>query len=290
MSNNESIKATFKDNLNKLLIEKDVTQKALADFVGVSTATVSDWKKGKKMPLMEKIDKICQFFHVERHELLNTFGGQYDNTFMTFAHQVLTPPAHEIWDYIKNETNIDVKYFAEQTGIDELNFEKLEQGMLVDYGTHKKLVDAYNAIRTMPTLQKDVNHAHYKIPILGTVAAGEPLEAVENIIGYEYLDDRYEGDGYQYFALKIRGDSMTPTIMDGDVVIVRKQSTVDSGQLAIVLVDGENATAKQIDISQSGITVIGHNASVFAPRFVPNAEVNARLQILGRVMEVRRRF
>jgi len=135
-----------------------------------------------------------------------------------------------------------------------------------------------------------INHAHYKIPILGTVAAGKPLEAIEDVLGYEFLDDRYENDGYQYFALKIVGDSMTPTIMNGDIVIVRQQPTVDSGQIAIVLVDGENATAKQIDISPSGITVIGHNASVFAPRFVPNAEVNARLQILGRVMEVRRRF
>jgi repressor LexA len=138
--------------------------------------------------------------------------------------------------------------------------------------------------------QEPINHAHYKIPILGTVAAGAPIEAIEDVLGYEYLDDKYEGDGYQYFALKIRGDSMTPTIMDGDVVIVRKQSTVDSGQIAIVLVDGENATAKQVDVSPSGITVIGHNASVFAPRFIPNAETKSRLQIIGRVMECRRRF
>jgi SOS-response transcriptional repressor LexA len=150
--------------------------------------------------------------------------------------------------------------------------------------------DHADRARTADMMRASLNHAHYKIPILGAVAAGEPLEAVENILGYEYLDDRYKGDGYQYFALKIRGNSMTPTIMDGDVVIVRQQPTVDSGQIAIVLVDGENATAKQIDISPSGITVIGHNASVFAPRFVPNAEVKARLQILGRVMEVRRRF
>lgn len=140
------------------------------------------------------------------------------------------------------------------------------------------------------TPPEPINHAHYKIPILGTVSAGEPIEAIEDVLGYEYLDDKYEGDGYQYFALKIRGNSMTPTIMDGDVVIVRQQSTVDSGQIAIVLVDGENATAKQVDVSPSGITVIGHNASVFAPRFIPNAETKSRLQIIGRVMECRRRF
>jgi SOS-response transcriptional repressor LexA len=150
--------------------------------------------------------------------------------------------------------------------------------------------DHADRARTVDMMRTSLNHAHYRIPILGTVSAGEPIETIEDICGYEYLDDRYENDGYRYFALKIVGDSMTPTIMNGDVVIVRQQPTVDSGQIAIVLVDGENATAKQIDISPSGITVIGHNAAVFAPRFVPNTEVKARLQILGRVMEVRRRF
>jgi repressor LexA len=159
------------------------------------------------------------------------------------------------------------------------------------FGNQKPLFSCYapqKPIQLEPP--EPINHAHYKIPILGAVSAGEPIEAIEDVLGYEYLDDKYEGDGYQYFALKIRGDSMTPTIMDGDVVIVRKQPTVDSGQIAIVLVDGENATAKQIDVSPSGITVIGHNASVFAPRFIPNAETKSRLQIIGRVMECRRRF
>jgi transcriptional regulator with XRE-family HTH domain len=77
MSTDESIRAIFKDNLNKLFEEKCTTQKALADFLGVSGTTISDWRKGKKMPRMDKIDKICQFFHVDRSDLLNTFN--YDD-------------------------------------------------------------------------------------------------------------------------------------------------------------------------------------------------------------------
>jgi transcriptional regulator with XRE-family HTH domain len=77
MSEDESIRAIFRDNLNKLLKEKCTTQKALADFLGVSGTTVSDWKKGNKMPRMDKIDQICRFFHVERSDLLNTFN--YDD-------------------------------------------------------------------------------------------------------------------------------------------------------------------------------------------------------------------
>ncbi len=72
MAENKGISAIFKDNLNRLLTERDVTQKALADYVGVSTATISHWKKGVKMPRMDKVDKICAFFHVDRRDLLET--------------------------------------------------------------------------------------------------------------------------------------------------------------------------------------------------------------------------
>jgi transcriptional regulator with XRE-family HTH domain len=77
VSNDENIKAIFRNNLARLLEQKNVPQRALAQFVGVSTATVSDWKNGKKMPLMDKIDRIASFFHVERSDLLNTFN--YDD-------------------------------------------------------------------------------------------------------------------------------------------------------------------------------------------------------------------
>ena len=99
-------------------------------------------------------------------------------------------------------------------------------------------------------------HAGYKIPILGNVAAGVPIDAVEEILGYQYLEDKYKDDGYSYFALRIRGRSMEPTILDGDTVIVRQQSNVDNGQIAIVLVDGEDATAKEVKENADGITFI----------------------------------
>lgn len=83
MAENKSINTIFKDNLNNLLVERDVTQKALADYVGVSTATISHWKKGTKMPRMDKVDKICSFFHINRHDLLESKKIQVTATFDT---------------------------------------------------------------------------------------------------------------------------------------------------------------------------------------------------------------
>lgn len=73
----DNVREIFRQNLNKLFEQNDVTQKALADYVGVSTASVSDWRKGKILPRLDRIDAICRFFHVERSDLLNTFN--YDD-------------------------------------------------------------------------------------------------------------------------------------------------------------------------------------------------------------------
>jgi repressor LexA len=134
-------------------------------------------------------------------------------------------------------------------------------------------------------------HAGYKIPVLGNVAAGTPINAMEEVLGYEYLDDKYKGDGCEYFALRIEGRSMEPTIMDGDTVIVRQQPNVENGDIAIVLVDGEDATAKEVKENADGITLIGHNASVYTPHhYSPQEVADLPIQIIGRVMEVRRKL
>lgn len=126
-----------------------------------------------------------------------------------------------------------------------------------------------------------------RIPVLGRVAAGIPIEAVQDIEDYEDIPASW-GDPREYFALKIQGHSMEPRIWDGDVVIARKMPDVDSGSVAVVFVDGEDATVKQIKKSDEGITLIGWNPAVYPPQFYTWAEVEKLpVQILGIVKEVR---
>lgn len=83
-----------------------------------------------------------------------------------------------------------------------------------------------------------------RIPILGRIAAGVPIYAEENIEGYTYTD---LNGGHEYFGLRVRGDSMDAAgIKDGYVVIVRRQDIVDNGQIAVCLIDGEEATHETI--------------------------------------------
>lgn len=126
-----------------------------------------------------------------------------------------------------------------------------------------------------------------RIPVLGRVAAGIPIEAITDIEDWEEIPQSMSKTG-EYFALKIAGKSMEPRMMDGDVVIVRRQSDVDSGDIAVVLVNGNDATVKQISKSDAGLTLIGWNPSVYTPRTYNKKECKELpVTILGKVVEIR---
>lgn len=129
-----------------------------------------------------------------------------------------------------------------------------------------------------------------RIPVLGRVVAGIPIEAVEEILDYEEITPELAASG-DFFALKIRGHSMEPRMMEGDVVIVRRQDDVDSGDVAIVLVNGDEATVKRVKKQEEGITLIATNTSVYEPHFYSNKEITELpVRILGRVVELRGKF
>ena len=129
-----------------------------------------------------------------------------------------------------------------------------------------------------------------KIPVLGYVAAGIPIEAITDILDYEELDPSMIKDGSEYFALKIKGNSMEPKISNGDVVIVRKQEDCDSGQIAIVCVNGNEATCKKIIKQESGIMLVPFNTT-YETVFYSNEDIlEIPITILGRVVELRAKF
>jgi len=126
-----------------------------------------------------------------------------------------------------------------------------------------------------------------RIPVLGDVAAGVPFEAVENVLDWEEIPETWTGE---YFALRIKGDSMSPRIQDGDVVIVKFQPAADNGSLVIAKIDGENACCKRLVTSRDGITLQSLNPA-YDPLYFSNREVIERpVTILGRVVELRAKF
>lgn len=116
------------------------------------------------------------------------------------------------------------------------------------------------------------------------------MHIIEDILGYEEIPKKLADTG-DFFALRIKGASMEPQFFDGDTVIVRQQSDVDDNDIAIVLVNGDKATVKQIKKSDAGITLIGFNVSVYPPHFYSNNDIESLpVSIIGKVVQVRRDY
>lgn len=130
-----------------------------------------------------------------------------------------------------------------------------------------------------------------RIPVLGSIPAGIPLEAIEEIIDWEEIPESMCAGGKEYFALEVKGDSMWQDYLPGDVVIVRKTPCFESGDVCVVYVNGYDATLKQVKSQDDGsMTLVPRNQS-YPPRTYSKEEVMALpISIAGVVVELRRKI
>ena len=132
------------------------------------------------------------------------------------------------------------------------------------------------------TFPVELSHLQ-RIPIMGRIAAGTPIYAEEHIEGYTYTD---LNGGHEYFGLKVRGDSMDAAgIKDGYTVIVRRQDTVDNGQIAVVLINGEDATLKRFTRAGDIVTLMPQSTNPIHQPFVFDLK-DTNVHILGLVVKV----
>lgn len=137
----------------------------------------------------------------------------------------------------------------------------------------RKMIDLSNApsnIIPMPEMRR--------IPLVGTIACGEPILAAENIEEYISIPKDLSGD----FALTCKGDSMiNARIFDGDIVYIRQQSTVENGEIAAVLIDNE-ATLKRVRLFEDHISLEPENP-MYKPLVYWNEDMNG-VRILGKAV------
>ena len=127
------------------------------------------------------------------------------------------------------------------------------------------------------------------IPVLVIIPAGIPIEAIEDIIDYEEIPQEMAKTG-EFFGLKVKGDSMAPRIQNGDVVIVRKQDNCETGDVCVVMVNGFDATLKQVKKDYNGITLVPFNDE-YRSMFYSNKDIQELpVRILGKVVELRGKF
>lgn len=127
-----------------------------------------------------------------------------------------------------------------------------------------------------------------RIPVLGSIVAGIPNTAVAEYDEWIEISQSLAMRG-DYFALRIKGDSMEPTLFDSDIVVIRQQPDVEDGEIAAVSIAGNEATIKRIYHRSDGIDIVGDNVRAFPRMFYSNHDIaTLPIRIMGKAIEVRR--
>lgn len=185
---------------------------------------------------------------------------------------------------------------AKSIGVSPQTFNTWCKGIAIPrMGKVQALADYFNINKSDLIEDKKLNidtvpiESDYTIPVLGRVAAGYGKEAVEEVIGQIEISPALAAKG-DYFGLLIKGDSMIPTLYDGDTVIVQRVDDAESGDLVIALVNGHDATCKRLQKYAEGIALIPQNPVYEPMRFTESEIDTTPVKILGKVIEMRRKF
>ncbi len=194
---------------------------------------------------------------------------------------------------LRKSKGITLEKLGQQLGLSANTLCQYEKGQREpSFETIETLAKLYNVTIGYLLGVEDMNNTKkhgIRIPVLGSIPAGIPLEAIEDILDYEeiYLDTANKGE---YFALRVKGTSMLPTIRDGDTVIIKRQDDAESGKICVVMINGYDATLKEIKKDLNGIYIIPHNPNdTFKPTFYSNHDIEELpIRILGIAVEIRR--
>lgn len=191
-----------------------------------------------------------------------------------------------------NSRNLSQREIAARINVSPQTFNTWIQGKAIPRMGKIQLLADYFKIEKSDLIEKKTNvtlSQGIKIPVLGSVPAGIPITAVEDILDYEEIPQSWANQG-EFFALKIKGDSMEPRMISGDVAIVKQQSDADSGDIVIALVNGNEATCKKLEKTNNGIMLISTNTK-YAPMFFSNEQISGfPVVILGKVVELRQKY
>ena len=179
---------------------------------------------------------------------------------------------------------------AEAVGVSQSGYYYWETSKSrIDNDSLSKLADLFGCT-TDYLLGKDTKPRALRIPVVGDVAAGLPIEAVQNILDYEEIDAALADHG-EFFGLRVRGASMEPRIKEGDVVIVRKQEDAATGDTVVVIINGDAATVKRIKREpDGGLWLLPNNPAYEARHYSREEILTLPVTICGKVVELRGKF
>ena len=241
------------ENIKKLREGREWTQLQLSKMLHCSKQTVSNYESGRRAPDIDTINKLAELFNVSTDVILAK-----PKTVQIFAPPMPSDFSRQLSGMLEDIINERVS--------EHLN-DRIRQ-------------NALPGLDTMPYAPPRV-----RVPIIGSVRCGSGGLALEEPQGYEGADVANAED---YFWLRATGDSMEPDVREGDLVLIHKQPEVESGELAVVVVDGEEGMLKRV-ILKPGAVILQSANPAHPPRVFIGAEAQL-VRIAGKAVQSIRKW
>ena len=195
---------------------------------------------------------------------------------------------------LREQSQLSQKEFAAKMNIANNTLSMYENDLRVPNDTIKSKIADYFGVTIDYLLGRapiETGGDIVQIPVLGSIPAWIPLEAIEDIVDWEDIPKAMCSGGKEVFALKGKGDSMWPDFLEGDIVILRKTPSCETGDVCAVLVNGDEATLKTVKFAEDGALTIAPKNPSYPPRtFTPEQVRQLPVSIAGVVVELRRKI
>lgn len=296
--------AMFAKNLKYLRQLHNIDQLQLAEALGrKSASSISEWESGKYTPKIGVLSMISSYFNVDLDDMM-TKDLELENSMQSWSwsDQTNTSDTSDEQQKIIFATNLKhlidksektQKEVATAIGVSPQTLNTWLQRIALPRMEKIQLLADYFGISKTDLLDpKDTEMQKfslgtYRIPVLSTVAAGQPMFSDDDVI--EYIDYDKEPRN-NIIGVRIEGDSMMPAIQDGDTVVIDREAVWEDGDVVIVTVSNNYGMCKRIKRYADGIALISNNPS-YEPKYYSAAEVNALpVRVIGKVKELRRKF
>lgn len=306
--------------------ELGLTQTELANKVGLSFGSISKYEKDEVAIPSNTLRDIAIVLNVSvdyligltdiikpvekiENELskLNLSSTDYDTLIKIWCEdkQIILPTLKEdstklekansiIFDiymnYLKSNSIASTEKLINKTYVDDKEIEfikKHNEPIENAFINLLKSLDKNKIIAKTKTV--DTNNNSALVLVYGTIPAGIPMECIEDIIDTEEISSVMLKGDKQYFGLKVKGDSMFPDYLDGDILILLKQDDCESGDDCVVMVNGNDGTFKRVLKNEKGIILQPLN-NKYQPMVYTNEDIEKLpVKILGKVVELRRK-
>ena len=318
MENQNKIPNITGIRVREMRLEKNWTQKDLANKLGLKNETaIANYESGYSIPKDEIKSKMCEIFDCSMDYLMGqsnfkTYQEDFDNYTVTqnkitilktidrYYYEYVVPcslkedDVNKIVDLLSNVTKDNVKEIKKQINdlVDSFNTNKrlkvrkfiniIIKELIDDISSKNKFLYLYNLIENDNKNKTNANSKYYMCPVYGRIAAGQPNWAEECMEGYLPIDPNLMNivNPEECFFLRVNGESMNKVIKNGAFALIRKTNWVEDGEIAVVLVNGYDATLKKFKrLKKSGFIMLEpqSNSDEFEPIIIDPKETDVKI-------------